>query len=61
MAPLVGVLKFLDRNVRVDGSRVELGVSKHRLDEPDIAAILQEMGGEGVAEQMATAGLADLG
>jgi hypothetical protein len=61
MAPPISILEFLDRNVSVDGRGAELSVSEHDLDKADVAAILQEVGGECVPEQVATARFPDAG
>jgi len=39
----------------VDLGAVQIGVAEHRLDEAHISAILQHVGGHGVAQQVATA------
>ena len=43
------LLKLLDREMRVHLSRLELGVSEHGLDHPDIGPVLVHVGGAGVA------------
>ena len=49
-----------DRDLRVNLGRLELRVSEHLLDEPDVGAAFKHQRRAGVAEQMAGPGLADL-
>jgi hypothetical protein len=57
----VDFLQRLDGNVRVNLNRLQAGVSKHGLDEANVSPVLQHERCEGVAEEVATAGLAQPG
>ena len=57
----VDFLQCLDGNVRVTLGRLQAGVAKHGLDVTNVRPVLQHEGCEGVAEEMATAGLAHPG
>ena len=57
----VDFLQGLDGNVGVNLRGLQAGVAKHGLDVTNVCAVLQHEGGEGVAEQVAAAGLAHPG
>ena len=49
------------RDLGVEGGVVELGVAEQDLDDPDIDAVLEQMGGEAVAQRMRADPLGDVG
>ena len=54
MTAPVGFDQFPDRDVSVDGRRFQLGVTEHRLDMPDVAAVVQQRRGERMPQRMAS-------
>ena len=54
-------LKLLDGQVGVNLGRFQLGVTEHGLDEADVRAVFEHMGGGRMPEEMTAAALADVG
>src|SRR5215218_5277669 len=52
MKPVVERLQAFLVNVGVDLGGGDVGVAKHGLDRPQVGSVLQQMGGEAVAEHM---------
>lgn len=61
MGALVDRLQLADGDMGVNLGGFEFGVSQHLLDEADVDAVFQHQRGTGVAEQVATAALAQVG
>lgn len=57
----VDLPQFLDTDLGVNLGGGQVAVAQHHLDKADIRAIIQHMGGHGVAEQVAGFRLVDLG
>lgn len=57
----VNFLERSDADLGVNLRGVQADMPEHGLDETNIGAVLQHQRGHGVAEQMATAALADVG
>ena len=53
--------ELLDADLGVNGGGFELLVAEELLDEPDVGPAFQHVGGAGGADQVATAGAADVG
>jgi hypothetical protein len=49
------------RNLGVEGGAVELGVPEQHLDDPDVDAVLQQVGGEAVAQRVRPDPLGNVG
>ncbi len=58
---LVDFLELGETDLGVDLCGSQLLMAEHGLDEPDVGAVLQHVGGAGVAEQVTGAGLGDAG
>jgi len=57
----VDLLELLDREMRVELRRLELGVIEQGLDHPRVGSVLEHVRRAGVPEEVATARLADVG
>ena len=55
----VDLLQFADGDVGVALGGGQRGVAEHGLDEEDVGAVVEHVGGAGMAEQMARSGLVD--
>jgi len=55
MAAGVNFLKLFDAHLGVDGGGVEFLVAEQLLDETDVRAVFQHVGGAGMTQRMATA------
>ena len=53
--------QLLDADLGVNFGRAQFGVSQELLDEPDVGSAFEHQRGASVAEQVATATLADVG
>ena len=49
------------RDLGVEGGAVQLGVPEQDLDDPDVGAVLQQVGGEAVAQRVRPDPLGDVG
>jgi len=57
----INFLEGFDRNFRINLGGVEAGVAEELLDQADVGAVFQHVGGAAVTEEVATAALADVG
>lgn len=55
MSPVVHLTQPISRDVGVDLGGVEAGMTQQSLDRSQIRTVLQQMGGTGVAQQVAAA------
>ena len=60
VAALMGRFQILHAQVQVKGPGFQFHMAQHQLDVADVAAVLQQAGGERVPEQMTTPALAQL-
>ena len=57
----VDILELADADFGVHLGRVQVAVAEHLLDVTDVGPVFQHLRGQGVPEDVATAGLGDLG